>query len=359
MKKYKYVKTWVGEDGKRKVVRSDDEETMWAKYFEARYGDATGKPSTITVSEWFYKAVDIYKTNLGADTKYNYIKCCEKHILPQIGKMMISNVQASDCQTILNNLKGSSLQLISQVQQILNFIFKTAIYNSLTNNNPAEHLQKPKGKEKEHHRALYPEEREALKELFDGPYQERLRIFEIMYFCGCRPSEVWSMTKANIVQKNHVYLLHVKGTKTAAADRYVPIDEKLVDKIKRQKSNFICTTEQGNPLDKSKYRRIVLRLYRELDIIMGAEVYRNKIIESKLYPDFVPYDIRHDYCSRLKNANVDIRVAQYLMGHSDISVTANIYTHTSDTDIDKIGKEIIEGIAEIPNPWASLQRITL
>ena len=159
MKKYKYVKTWVGEDGKRKVVRSDDEETMWAKYFEARYGDATGKPSTTTVSEWFYKAVDIYKTNLGADTKYNYIKCCEKHILPQIGKMMISNVQASDCQTILNNLKGSSLQLISQVQQILNFIFKTAIYNSLTNNNPAEYLQKPKGKEKEHHRALYPEER--------------------------------------------------------------------------------------------------------------------------------------------------------------------------------------------------------
>lgn len=358
MTKYKYVKTWVGEDGKRKVVRSNvSEEDMWSKYFLARYGSEY-KQNSVSVSEWFYKAVDIYKTNMGADTKYNYIKCYEKHILPLLGNMMISNVSSSDCQKVLNQLKGSSTQLIAQVNQILNFIFRTAIYNNLTNSNPSEYLQRPKGKEKQKHRALYDDEREALLKLFDGPNQERLRIFEIMYYCGCRPSELFKATKSDITLNNNIHLLHVKGTKSSAADRYVPIDDKLVEKLKRQKGSYLCTTEAGNPLDKSKYRRIVLRLYRELDIMMGAEVYRNKIINSKLYPDFQPYCLRHNFATMLKNNNIDIRVAQYLLGHSSIQITSDIYTHTSDNDIASIGKEIIQSVAGFTNPWASMQKIT-
>ena len=46
-----------------------------------------------------------------------------------------------------------------------------------------------------------------------------------------------------------------------------------------------------------------------------------------LAPDFVPYCLRHTYCTDLQTAGIDIRTAQKLMGHADISTTANIYTH--------------------------------
>ena len=39
--------------------------------------------------------------------------------------------------------------------------------------------------------------------------------------------------------------------------------------------------------------------------------------------DFVPYDLRHTYCTDLARAGVDIRTAQKLMGHANISVTAD------------------------------------
>ena len=42
------------------------------------------------------------------------------------------------------------------------------------------------------------------------------------------------------------------------------------------------------------------------------------------------YDLRHSYCSMLYDAGVDVKTAQYLMGHSDLEVTLKIYTHLSE-----------------------------
>jgi len=77
---------------------------------------------------------------------------------------------------------------------------------------------------------------------------------------------------------------------------------------------------------------------------MGATVYRNQIIESNVAGDLVPYCLRHTYGTDLQDAGVPINIAKYLMGHSDISMTANIYTHTTETAIqdaaDKINKYV-------------------
>ncbi|MDD2217639.1 MAG: tyrosine-type recombinase/integrase [Eubacteriales bacterium] len=45
----------------------------------------------------------------------------------------------------------------------------------------------------------------------------------------------------------------------------------------------------------------------------------------------MPYCLRHTYCTDLQDAGVPINVAKELMGHSDISVTAKIYTHRTET----------------------------
>lgn len=46
--------------------------------------------------------------------------------------------------------------------------------------------------------------------------------------------------------------------------------------------------------------------------------------------DLVPYCFRHTFCTDLQDAGVPINVARDLMGHSDISITAKIYTHQTD-----------------------------
>ena len=47
---------------------------------------------------------------------------------------------------------------------------------------------------------------------------------------------------------------------------------------------------------------------------------------------FDSHVLRHIYCSNLYHAGIDLKTAQYLMGHSTIQMTANVYTHMEKED---------------------------
>ena len=120
----------------------------------------------------------------------------------------------------------------------------------------------------------------------------------------------------------------------ASADRIVPIPETLYEKIKdTPKSSYIASYNGGGKITDDNRKRMWKAFKRDMNIEMGAEMYRNELQEDLVSPDLVPYCFRHDYCTRLAKAGVDIRTAQYLMGHKSIDMTANIYTHIDDSSL--------------------------
>ena len=155
-----------------------------------------------------------------------------------------------------------------------------------------------------------------------------------MYYCGCRPGEAIALIGKDIGKDG---LLHIRGTKTVNADRYVPIPPVLYAKIKNTPPFApIASNKAGKPFDESSYDRRVNSLKRALNISMGCRTYRNELVPPyPLAEDFVPYCLRHTYCTNLARAGVDIRTAQKLMGHANISMTADIYTHVDVDDIRK------------------------
>ena len=44
-------------------------------------------------------------------------------------------------------------------------------------------------------------------------------------------------------------------------------------------------------------------------------------------PNITPHVCRHTYCSNQAKAGMNPKTLQYLMGHSDIGITLNVYTH--------------------------------
>ena len=52
----------------------------------------------------------------------------------------------------------------------------------------------------------------------------------------------------------------------------------------------------------------------------------NKIYRDQL-PEITPHVCRHTYCSDMAKAGISPKTLQYLMGHSEIGVTMNTYTH--------------------------------
>lgn len=53
------------------------------------------------------------------------------------------------------------------------------------------------------------------------------------------------------------------------------------------------------------------------------------------------HDLRHTFCTMLRNNNVSVEIAKELMGHSDINITLSVYSHTCDENkikaVDTIG----------------------
>ena len=49
-------------------------------------------------------------------------------------------------------------------------------------------------------------------------------------------------------------------------------------------------------------------------------------------PSITPHICRHTYCSKMARAGMNPKALQYLMGHAEISVTMNVYTHLGEDD---------------------------
>ena len=52
----------------------------------------------------------------------------------------------------------------------------------------------------------------------------------------------------------------------------------------------------------------------------------NKIYKIQM-PKVTPHVCRHTYCTNMAKSGISAKTLQYLMGHSDIEVTLNVYTH--------------------------------
>ena len=69
----------------------------------------------------------------------------------------------------------------------------------------------------------------------------------------------------------------------------------------------------------------------DLNILMGCQEINGKALPPyRVADDLVLYCYRHTYCTDLQDAGVPINVAKELMGHSDITITSKIYTHSTE-----------------------------
>ena len=338
-----YVRKSFTFEGKRYFVKGRTEEEAIIKRAEKKKELESGRvvvASSMTVSDWAYRAVDTYKTRQKEITKKKYVGNMRHNILEQIGTMPLKSVKPIHCQEVLNMQAGKSKAQIAEVCQTLKFIFGKAYENGLIATNPAEHIIKPIGT-KTYRRTITNHEREHLLKVADN--DPRFTLFLLMLYCGCRPSEAMEAQGRDISKMDGYPVLHIRGTKTARADRYVPIPNEFYQKIKKTEPfSYIAPNAAGRKHNESSYKRVCANLRREMNISMGCQVYRNQLIPPlPLADDFVPYDLRHTYCTDLQKKGVDIRTAQYLMGHADIKMTANIYTHADNSTVISAAKLLL------------------
>lgn len=339
MKKYPYRED-ITFDGRRYTIRAETKEELIEKKTRKLRDLEEGKVAvsgSMKVSTWTKICLDTYKADVSEDVRKDMEYRINKHILSAIGPCQIKSVTPLQCQMILSAQKDMSYSHIKKLSQELHFIFETARKNHFILENPADDLVLPRGR-KGKRRSITPEERTALLAVSED-YRPFI-LFLLMLYCGCRPSEAIRCMGSDISVVKDTPMLHVRGTKTATSDRFVPIPIIFYPKIKETPYGApIAPNSSGRPHGESSYNRLVSRLRREMNLAMGAKTYRNRLVEPlPLAKDFVPYNLRHTYCTDLCRKGVDVRVAQRLMGHASISITSDIYTHVDQTDLTEVAK---------------------
>ena len=133
----------------------------------------------------------------------------------------------------------------------------------------------------------------------------------------------------------------IEPPKTEAGKRVIPMQDGVYECFKRiienRKNPRIEPMVDGKSgflyLDKNDMPMVALHWEKYFQHIV--EKY-NKIYKVQM-PKITPHVCRHTYCSHCASSGMNPKHLQYLMGHSDIGVTLNTYTHV---DFDNVKKEV-------------------
>ena len=173
------------------------------------------------------------------------------------------------------------------------------------------------------------------QEYYDGIY--------ILFKTGLRISEFVGLTLADVDMKNRkININHqlqrkrnmeyvIEDTKTSSGTRVIPMTDDVYECFKRIIANrkkpkvepMICGKSGFLYLDKNDMPMVALHWEKYFQHI--CEKY-NSIYKVQM-PKITPHVCRHTFCSNMAKSGMNPKTLQYIMGHSDIGVTLNTYTH--------------------------------
>ncbi len=154
----------------------------------------------------------------------------------------------------------------------------------------------------------------------DDFYRLRDRaMFELLYACGLRVSELTDLTMQNIYAEQAVLRIIGKGNK----ERLVPIGETAlywVDRYKHDaRPHFAVARRTKQRVFLNNRGRGISRM----GVWKKLQVY---VQEAEIDKKVTPHTFRHSFATHLLEGGADLRAVQEMLGHTDISTT-QIYTH--------------------------------
>lgn len=301
----------------------------------------------LTVTALVEKYVSL-KTGVRPTTKASYKTVINILKKESFGQIRIDKVKISDAKAWLIQLQnnGRGFSTIRTIRGILRPAFQLAMDDDLIRKNPFSFelatviyndsvTREALTREQERKFLKFVAEDTHFKKYYDG-------IF-ILFNTGLRISEFVGLTKSDIDFKNmKINVNHqlqryneigykVVVPKTESGIRQIPMTPEVAECFRR----IIKTrpTPKAEPIIDGYIGFLFLDKDGHPMVAMHWEKYFQHICQkyNNTYkiqmPKVTPHVCRHTYCSKMASARMNPKTLQYIMGHSDISVTLNTYTH--------------------------------
>lgn len=372
---YKYQDAW----GKRKTVYSwkltptdrvpagkRDDISLREKIKQIQKdlnSNITPDGGNFTVLELVEKYIS-QKTGVRHNTKSNYNFVVNVIKKEAFGQKRIDKIKVSDAKEWLikmQQIDGRGYSSIHTIRGVVRPAFQMAVDDDLLVKNPFEfQLNTVVVNDSVTREAITrQQERDFLEfvkndkhfcKYYDGIY--------ILFKAGLRISEFVGLTKKNLdFENNRIIVDHqlqrtrdmkyiIEDTKTESGERMVPMTPEVKEAFQRILANrknpkvepmvdgysgFLFLDKNGRPM---------VALHWEKYFQHIREKY-NKIYRVQM-PKVTPHVCRHTFCSNMAKSGMNPKTLQYIMGHSDISVTLNVYTHLNYDDAEEEMQKVVE-----------------
>ena len=268
----------------------------------------------------------------------------------KLGSRSIDSLKPSDAKewAVRMKEKGYGFKTISNYKRSLKASFYMAIEDDYVRKNPFDfQLSEVIDDDSESRQALSEEQEEKLLSFlqYDTVYQKYYDDVLILLKTGLRISELCGLTVADIDFKNEVVIIdhqllkskeqgyYIETPKTKSGTRQVPLSKETIQAFQRVmkkrpkaepfvidgRGNFLFVNQKGKPKVAIDYNMLFVRMVKKY----------NKHHKDSPLPHITPHTLRHTFCTRLASKNMNPKDLQYIMGHSNISITMNWYAHAS------------------------------
>ena len=291
----------------------------------------------LTVREWAEKWLRLYKPDVSYNTMQSY-RATINHINKALGDIRLSTLKTSHVQELINSLISEGKPAVAgKVKLACGQLVKQAIANELIYKDIMLGVVLP-STPKTQKRALTDTEKLAV---INADLDAKSRVYiDILLYTGLRRGEALALTVDDIdleqgqIQVNKTVIFagnksNIKNSpKTSAGNRVVPMPGVLVEELRRYIGTlggaYVFPMSTGDPMSRASFVKFWRRIQKK--ILANCNI--------------TPHMLRHTYATTLYYSGVDIKTAQYLLGHTNISVTMDIYTHLDGQQIQNTAEKL-------------------
>lgn len=364
--KQKFLYSWKLENtdrlpqGKRDCISLRDKIKMLNKDLSDGITPNGGEMTVLQLVQKYVRQ----KTGVRHNTEANYNFVINVIKRESFGEKRIDKVKLSDAKEWLIKMQktdGRGYSSIHTIRGVVRPAFQMAVDDDLIRKNPFEfQLATVVINDSVTREAITRKQERAFLEFVKND-KHFCRYYEgiyILFKTGLRISEFVGLTKSDIEFENHrIKVDHqlqrkrnmeyiIEDTKTPSGIRYVPMKDdveecfrRIIDGRTKPKvepmidgyAGFLYLDKNGMPMVALHWEKYFQHICQKYNSIYKVQM-----------PKVTPHVCRHTFCSNMAKSGMNPKTLQYIMGHSDIGVTLNTYTHVGFEDAQEEMKKIRE-----------------
>lgn len=355
---YKRGKRWVGQvgSGKNREIKYFDTQNeaneFRHKKVEQRRQGLNIQGSKVPLSKFLDDWLVVARTSVRPNTGDQYNQIVHQHINPTLGEILLRDLMPIHIQRLYTSKLEDDIspRTIRIIHSVLHRALNHALKLGLVVRNVSEAATLPKVSRKE----MKTLDDYQVRQLLQAAEGTRMQVlFWIAVTTGLRQGELlglkwsdldWQTGRVKIqrqVQRRKGKGLIFCEPKSASGRRVISLGEKTIEILREHKNNQL------------KERRMAGEKWKDNDLIFPSPIgtpqdcanvlkgYK-KCLEKAGLPDLRFHDLRHTAATLMLQQEINPKVVQERLGHSDISLTLNTYSHVLPSMQDQAAQKMDE-----------------